>query len=89
MLAATTIAIFVVPVLFVLITRASYGKKRLEYLRAHHDDLMEKAKKVEAQSIDPELEFEIQKSRDLHGMEPRGAGAAGSGPTDGPSLTNA
>jgi hypothetical protein len=27
---------------------------------------MEKARKVEAQSIDPELEFEIQKSRDLH-----------------------
>jgi len=71
MLAASTIAIFVVPVLFVLITRASYGKKKLDYLRAHHADLMEKAKKVEAQNIDPELEFEIQKSRDLHGMDPR------------------
>ncbi|GGA84141.1 efflux RND transporter permease subunit [Puia dinghuensis] len=68
MLAASTIAIFVVPVLFVLITRATYGKKKLEYLRAHHADLMEKAKKVEAQSIDPELEFEIQKSRDLHNL---------------------
>ena len=90
MLAASTIAIFVVPVLFVLITRASYGKKRLDYLREHHDDLMEKAKKVEAQSIDPELEFEIQKSRDLHGMEPGGGrGAAGSGPTDGPKLNPA
>jgi HAE1 family hydrophobic/amphiphilic exporter-1 len=73
MLAASTIAIFVVPVLFVLITKASYGKKKLDYLRAHHDDLMEKAKKVEAQNIDPELEFEIQKSRDLHGMDPRDA----------------
>ncbi|MDR3714515.1 MAG: efflux RND transporter permease subunit [Puia sp.] len=71
MLAASTIAIFVVPVLFVLITRASYGKKKLEYLMAHHDDLMEKARKVEAQDIDPELEFEIQKSRDLHGMDPK------------------
>jgi len=71
MLAASTIAIFVVPVLFVLITRASYGKKKLDYLRAHHADLMEKARKVEAQNIDPELEFEIQKSRDLHGMDPR------------------
>jgi HAE1 family hydrophobic/amphiphilic exporter-1 len=69
MLAASTIAIFVVPVLFVLITRASYGKKKLDYLREHHADLMEKAKKVEAQNIDPELEFEIQKSRDLHGMD--------------------
>ncbi|HVU53485.1 MAG TPA: efflux RND transporter permease subunit [Puia sp.] len=66
MLAASTLAIFIVPVLFVLITRASYGKKKLEYLKAHHDELMEKAKKVEAQSIDPELEFEIQKSRDIH-----------------------
>jgi len=66
MLAATTLAIFIVPVLFVLITRASYGSKKLEYLKAHHDQLMEKARKVEAQNIDPELEFEIQKSRDLH-----------------------
>jgi HAE1 family hydrophobic/amphiphilic exporter-1 len=72
MLAASTLAIFIVPVLFVLITRAAYGKKKLEYLRAHHDQLMEKAKKVEEQDIDPELEFEIQKSRDLHGMDPEG-----------------
>jgi HAE1 family hydrophobic/amphiphilic exporter-1 len=72
MLAASTLAIFIVPVLFVLITRASYGKKKLDYLQAHHEDLMEKAKKIEAQNIDPELEFEIQKSRDLHGMDPRG-----------------
>lgn len=32
MLAATTLAIFIVPVLFVLITRISYGKKRLKRL---------------------------------------------------------
>jgi len=66
MTAASTIAIFVVPVLFVIITRAAYGKEKLEYLKAHHKELMEKAKKVEAQNIDPELEFELQKSRDLH-----------------------
>ena len=36
MLAATTIAIFVVPVLFVLITRFSYGKKKLAKLKAHY-----------------------------------------------------
>jgi len=66
MFAASTIAIFVVPVLFVLITRAAYGKEKLEYLKAHHKYLMEKAKKVEAQNIDPELEFELQKSRELH-----------------------
>ena len=69
MLAASSIAIFVVPVLFVVITRLAYGKEKLEYLKAHHHDLMEKAKKVEAQNIDPELEFEIQKSRDLHNDE--------------------
>jgi len=64
MLAASTLAIFIVPVLFVLITRFSYGKVKLEYLQAHHEDLMEKEKKVEGQNIDPELEYEIQKSRD-------------------------
>lgn len=66
MLAASTIAIFVVPVLYVVITRVSYGKKKLDYLKAHHKELMDKAKKVEAQNIDPELEFEIQKSRELN-----------------------
>ncbi len=71
MLAASTIAIFIVPVLYVLITRVSYGKKKLDYLKAHHEDLMEKARKVEEQNIDPELEFEIKKSRDLHGMDPK------------------
>jgi HAE1 family hydrophobic/amphiphilic exporter-1 len=66
MLAASSIAIFVVPVLYVLITRVSYGKEKLEYLKAHHNDLMEKEKKVEAQNIDPELEYEINKSRELN-----------------------
>ena len=74
MLAASTLAIFIVPVLFVIITRVSYGKKKLEYLMAHHDELMEKAAKVEAENIDPELEYEIQKSRELNkpeGEEPQ------------------
>ncbi len=61
MLAATTLAIFIVPVLFVLITRLSYGKEKLAYLRANHELFMEKARKLEAQNIDPELEYEIQK----------------------------
>ena len=69
MLAATTLAIFIVPVLFVVITYLSYGKKQLEWLRANHDELMKKAKKVEQQDIDAELEFEIKKSRDLHKSE--------------------
>lgn len=37
MLAATTLAIFIVPVLFVLITRFAYGKKKLEDLKVHYD----------------------------------------------------
>ncbi len=65
MLAASSLAIFIVPVLYVLITRLSYGKERLDYLREHHDELMEKARKVEEQNIDPELEYEILKSREL------------------------
>ncbi len=66
MLAATTLAIFIVPVLFVIITRLSYGKEKLSYLRDHHEELMEKAKRVEEQNIDPELEYDLQRSRELH-----------------------
>jgi HAE1 family hydrophobic/amphiphilic exporter-1 len=66
MFAASTIAIFIVPVLFVLITRFSYGKAKLAYLQAHKNELREKVAKVESQNIDPELEFEIQKARELH-----------------------
>ncbi|HMD14266.1 MAG TPA: efflux RND transporter permease subunit, partial [Bacteroidota bacterium] len=66
MLAATTLAIFIVPVLFVIITRLSYGKEKLNYLRDHHEELMEKAKRVEEQNIDPELEYDLQRSRELH-----------------------
>jgi hypothetical protein len=42
----------------------SYGKEKLAWLQAHHEELMEKAKKVESQDIDAELEYELQKSRD-------------------------
>jgi hydrophobic/amphiphilic exporter-1 (mainly G- bacteria), HAE1 family len=70
MFAASTLAIFIVPVLFVVITRASYGKEKLAWLKEHHDELMDKAKKVEQQDIDPALEFEIQKARELHKPEP-------------------
>ena len=37
MLAATTLAIFIVPVLYVLITRVAYGKKKLAELKAGQD----------------------------------------------------
>ena len=63
MLASSTLAILIVPVLFVLITRVSYGKEKLAYLQAHHEELMEKARKVERQKLDPELEYEITHDR--------------------------
>ncbi|MFY0253267.1 efflux RND transporter permease subunit [Chitinophaga sp. 30R24] len=63
MVAASSLAIFIVPVLFVVITRFSYGKKQLAWLQEHHEELMEKSKLVEHQDIDPELEYEIQQSR--------------------------
>ncbi len=76
MIASSTISIFIVPVLFVLFTRFSYGKKELAYLHAHHEELMEKAQKVEEQNIDPELEYEIALEKDRnkeyrakHGMD--------------------
>ncbi len=68
MIASTSISIFIVPVLFVLFTKWSYGKKQLAYLQAHHEELMEKEKRVEEQNLDPELEYEIaqdaQKTKD-------------------------
>ncbi len=63
MTAASTLAIFIVPVLFVVITRMSYGKDKLAWLQTHHEELMTKAKKVEQQDIDAELEYEIEISR--------------------------
>jgi HAE1 family hydrophobic/amphiphilic exporter-1 len=59
MLASTCMAIFIVPVLYVLFTKWSYGKKQLTWLKEHHEELMEKARRVEEQNIDPELEYEI------------------------------
>jgi len=41
MLAATSLAIFIVPVLFVVITRLSYGKKKLEALKENVPGLTE------------------------------------------------
>lgn len=60
MVAATSLAIFIVPVLFVLISKVSYGKKKLAYLQAHHDDLLEKEREIQAKNIDPALEFDIK-----------------------------
>jgi len=77
MIASSTISIFIVPVLFVLFTRFSYGKKQLAYLQEHHEELLDKAKKVEETNIDPELEYDIAESHEKNkservakGMEP-------------------
>ena len=43
MIAASSIAIFIVPVLFVVIVKVAYGKKQLEYLAEHKDELIAKA----------------------------------------------
>ncbi len=66
MIASSTISIFIVPVLYVLFTRWSYGKNRLDWLQAHHEELMEKAKKVEEQNIDAELEYDIAQAKKEH-----------------------
>lgn len=44
MVAASSIAIFIVPVLFVVIVKIAYGKKQLEYLAAHREELQKKEK---------------------------------------------
>jgi HAE1 family hydrophobic/amphiphilic exporter-1 len=59
MIASSSLAIFIVPVLYVLFTRLSYGKRQLAWLQEHREELLEKARRVEAQNIDPELEYEI------------------------------
>jgi hydrophobic/amphiphilic exporter-1 (mainly G- bacteria), HAE1 family len=74
MIASSTISIFIVPVLYVLFTRMSYGKKQLQWLLDHHEQLMEKAKKVEEQNIDPELEYDIEQAHKEH--KENGGGAA-------------
>ncbi len=64
MIASSTISIFIVPVLFVLFTKWSYGKKKLAYLQEHRDELIEKSRKVEEENIDPELEYDIAHAKD-------------------------
>lgn len=63
MLAATSIAIFIVPVLFVLISKLAYGKRRLKYLKEHHDDLLEREHKIHEVDIDSTLEYDINREK--------------------------
>ena len=79
MIASSALSIFIVPVLFILFTRFSYGKKQLDWLKANHEDLLEKQRRVEAQNIDPALEFEIEQS---HHENKQSREAAGHGPAE-------
>lgn len=67
MVASSCIAIFIVPVLFVLFTRIGYGKKKLARLAANRALLTEKEQKMESQNIDPELEYDIERERAARG----------------------
>jgi HAE1 family hydrophobic/amphiphilic exporter-1 len=86
MIASSSLAIFIVPVLYVLFTRLSYGKKQLQWLQDHHEELMEKAHRVEEQNIDPELEYDIAQAH-AENKQSREAGGHGSpgGGTGGPT----
>ena len=63
MIAATSLAIFIVPVLFYVISKLTYGKKRLEYLKAHRAELAELKKKIDESNIDPAMEYELKKKQ--------------------------
>ena len=63
MIAATSLAIFIVPVLFYVISKLTYGKKRLEYLKAHRAELAELKKKIDESNIDPAMEYEMKKKQ--------------------------
>jgi HAE1 family hydrophobic/amphiphilic exporter-1 len=78
MIASSSLAIFIVPVLYVLFTRLSYGRKQLRWLQDHHEELMEKARRVEEQNIDPELEYDIAQAHadNKRSRETGGAGGA-------------
>ena len=65
MLAATSLAIFIVPVLFVLISKIAYSKKQLAVLKAHHDELEQK-RELENGGSDPtrELAMKLKKEEE-------------------------
>jgi HAE1 family hydrophobic/amphiphilic exporter-1 len=83
MIASSSLAIFIVPVLYVLFTRLSYGKKQLDWLQEHHEELMEKARRVEAQNIDPELEYDIAQAHADNKASREAANGGSNMPGDG------
>jgi HAE1 family hydrophobic/amphiphilic exporter-1 len=71
MVAATSLAIFIVPVLFVLIAKVAYSNKELAHLKAHHAELEELERISLQRNIDPalELELRIKKEEDQEDSE--------------------
>ncbi len=63
MIAATSLAIFIVPVLFVLITKISYRKNRLAYLKQHRTELAERRIVEHNMNLDPVLEYDLKKEK--------------------------
>jgi len=63
MVAATSLAIFIVPVLFVLISKVAYSPAKLAYLKAHHEDLLKKQQVIEHAKMDAALEFDIEEDK--------------------------
>jgi len=51
MVAASSLAIFIVPVLFVVIIKIAYGKKQLDDLASHRAELLEEAKQEEEKAM--------------------------------------
>ena len=59
MLAATSLAIFIVPVLFVLISKLAYSKRQLQYLEAHHTDIVEREEEIFEHKVEEAIELDI------------------------------
>ena len=60
MVAATSLAIFIVPVLFVLISKISYSKRRLEFLRAHRVEISELRLSRQEQELNSILKDDLE-----------------------------
>ena len=80
MLAATSLAIFIVPVLFVLIAKMAYNKKQLEYLQAHHGDLVGLEEKIAERHVEDAVKLDIMEEEKE--KEEKEEGKKDSGPED-------
>ncbi len=63
MIAATSLAIFIVPVLFVLISKVAYSKKRLAFLEAHKEELHQR-QKLQSNINDLAMELDLKLTKE-------------------------